>query len=91
MEGTDRETRPAGRSVNVLVFGNSADEIELAALDKARPFFGEHAQLEVVRNWSAGTNADAWANTERYRERAVGKTYSAHVTVRTIETPGDPS
>ena len=28
MEGIDRETRPAGREVSVLAFGDTADEVE---------------------------------------------------------------
>jgi hypothetical protein len=89
MEGIDRETRRAARSISVLVFGNNADEIELAALDVARPFFGGGVRLEVVRNWNASANADVWSRVARTREQAADKTYSAHITVRTVEP--DPS
>lgn len=85
MEGIDRETRPAGRGVQVLVFGNSADEIEMAALDEARPFFGPDVRLEVVRDWTANANAGTWRNVAATREKSAGKTHSAYVTVRTIE------
>jgi hypothetical protein len=87
MDSTDRETRPASRSMSVRVFGNSADEIELSALDEARPFFGEAARLEVARDWHAG-DVGSYATLNEYRERATGKKYTASVLVRTIEPEG---
>lgn len=38
-----------GRAVQVLVSGDTLDEIELAALDKARSVFGADAHLKVER------------------------------------------
>jgi hypothetical protein len=81
MEGIDRETRPAGREVSVFVFGDNADEIELAALDEARPFFGQHAHLTVVPDYRAlSVLPDGY-----YVTQAAGKKYQAAVIVRTIE------
>lgn len=46
-ESTEHRTGAGGRVLHVTVFGNSADEIEMAALDEARKFFGPDAQLEL--------------------------------------------
>jgi hypothetical protein len=81
MEGIDRETQPLGRSVSVLVFGDTADEIELAALDEVRPFFGDGVILEVVREWEAFDTSGPVGQMPQ----AAGKKYYARVTVRTIE------
>jgi hypothetical protein len=80
-EYTDRETRSPGREVSVFVFGDTADEIELAALDEARPFFGHHAQLTVIPAYKAVTVLP----NGPYAGQAAGKKYQATVTVRTIE------
>jgi hypothetical protein len=81
MEGIDRETRPAGREVEVFVFGNTADELELAALDEARPFFGDAVRLIVVPDYRAQTVlADG-----SYFMQSEGRKFQARVTVRTIE------
>ena len=85
MEGVERDTRPAGREVSVLVFGNTADEIELAALDEGRLFFGEAAQLRVVRDYKAWPVAEAAASLQA---KANGKLWHARVIVRTIEPGG---
>ena len=84
MDYTDRETRPAGREVEVFVFGDNADEIELAALDEARPFFGDTAHLTVVPAYKAM----AVRPEGSLAARAGGKKYQATVIVRTIE-PGE--
>ena len=59
MEDISRETQPAGRELSVRVYGDTADEIELAALDEVRPFFGDAVRLEVVRDYKAFTVADS--------------------------------
>jgi hypothetical protein len=74
-EATGRQVSP-GRELRTFVREDSADEIELAALDDARRFFGEDARLEVVRDYRA------WNNTSRDAE----KRYYATVTVRVIES-----
>jgi hypothetical protein len=88
-DDTDRETRPAGRNVNVHVFGDTADEIEMAALDEVRPFFGEDVRLEVVRDYKAWRISEltwlAAEDAEAVKAQANGKQWEADVTVRTIE------
>jgi hypothetical protein len=83
MENIDRETRPAGRSMVVTAFGDNADEIELAALDEVRPFFGAAVQLEVQRDYIAHA-----ATEGQRRTVAAGKRYTATVSVRAIEPGG---
>jgi hypothetical protein len=80
MEDTSRETQPAGRELSVRVYGDTADEIELAALDEVRPFFGDTVRLEVVRDYKAFTVVDS-----AFRDQAGGKKYYARVPVRTVE------
>ena len=82
MEDTNRETRPAGREVSVFVFGDTADELELAALDEARPFFGDTVQLRVVPDYTAHQVLPNGA----LAARAAGKRYQANMLVRTIES-----
>lgn len=81
MEGIDRETRPAGREMRVLVFGDNADEIELAALDEVRGFFGDDVRLEVICDYKVFRVLPG----EAVSTAANGKKYRAGVTVRTIE------
>ena len=81
-EGTDRETRPAGRELSLLVFGDNADEIEFAALDEARPFFGDGVHLTVVPAYTVHSVRLSGS----LAARAGGKKYQANVLVRTIET-----
>lgn len=50
-DDTEARQRAPGRTINVRVGGDTADEIELAALDAARAFFGDDRQLEVVRDY----------------------------------------
>lgn len=75
------EDRPCGRREGRLfsgsAVGDTADEIELAALDKARAFFGPDVRLEVVRNYAIVTN---WTLT-------TGK-YAAVVNVREVPADG---
>ena len=73
--------------MQVFVFGDTADEIELAALDEGRPFFGDSVRLGVVRDYTAHRVLP----NGTFGVLAAGKRYQANVTVRTIELPGDPS
>lgn len=50
MESTQKVSN--GRSISILAYGKTADELELDALDKAREFFGPDARLEVRRYYS---------------------------------------
>jgi hypothetical protein len=87
MEGIDRETRPAGREVEVFVFGDNADEIELAALAAARAFFGDDAHLTVVPAYKAMAVLPGYS----LEKQAGGKKHHAQVIVRTIEPMGGQS
>ncbi len=91
MEGIDRQIRPAGRDLSLLVFGDTADEIESAALDKARAFFGEPAHLTVVQGYEVHDDGDAPGGDRPLYPAAGGKKYRARVIVRTIEPTGEPS
>lgn len=55
MEETSERT--SGRSAKVRAIGNTADEIELNAIDQARGIFGPELRLQVVRDYQVGTNA----------------------------------
>lgn len=67
-----------GRSLRVRAFGDTADEIELSALDEARRVFGDDAKLTIRRDYLInrvgpdGTLAPF----------ADGKSYTASVDVR---------
>lgn len=74
-EGTEARQETPGRMIVTSVNGDTADEIELAALDAARECFGREVRLEVVRDYlvtSLGVTSG----------RIVGKKYTAHVKVR---------
>ncbi|HLJ99530.1 MAG TPA: hypothetical protein VKU39_06435 [Streptosporangiaceae bacterium] len=85
MNEANRDTRPPGRKVQVKVYGDTADEIEMSALDQARPFFGDHAQLMVVHDYRASSLGEH----SPLRYRAAGKRYVADVTVRAVEPDGE--
>jgi hypothetical protein len=75
---TERLKYP-GRIFRTSVVGDTADEIELAALDEARVFFGDGRQLEVVHDYQA-------IPVELIpRHAQSGKKYTAEVCVRTVE------
>lgn len=79
-EDTDRQVQPPpGRLMNVTVYGDTAEELELAALDQARKFFGSDPRLEVVRDYQV-TGVIPGNHTD-----ANGKLYVAGMRVRTIE------
>lgn len=86
-EDIDRETQPAGRSIRVLAAGDTMQEIELAALDEARTFFGADAHLMIVPDYGAVTIADAVDSfLAKYPKIAdSGKRWYAGVVVRTVE------
>ena len=75
-EDITQRQRPAGRTLNVTVFGDTADEIELAALDKARAFFGDGRQLEIVPDYKVSGTVSSDGTDKKYR---------AVVNVRTVE------
>jgi hypothetical protein len=77
-DDTQQGERRLGRSIEVLAFGDNADEIELAALDEARKFFGRDIHLEVVRDYRVLDVRPGGA----LEAKAGGKGYQATVTVR---------
>ena len=82
-EGTESTTRPRGRQVKLLVVGDNAYELELAALDEAREFFGTDMRLKVVDDYVAFP-IDPADSVAKVRES--GKRFYATVTVQTIES-----
>jgi len=71
-EGT--AARPTGREILVTAYGDTAEEVELAALDDARAAFGAGVQLEIERAYRLFPTRDG-------RETA-GRQYHADVLVR---------
>jgi hypothetical protein len=49
----DQRVSENGRRIRVTVYGDTADELELAALDEARKFFGEGPLLRIVDDYTA--------------------------------------
>lgn len=80
-EDTGRATRPAGREMSVLAFGDNVGEVEMAALDEVRAFFGEDLRLEIVPSYQV------WdvRPTNALAAEANGKKYYARIVVRVIE------
>ena len=78
-DDTTRQDKARGRTFLASVAGDTAVEIELAALDAARAFFGDGPQLEVVHDYTViDTNCIP-------AFRGCGKEYTAEVPVRTVE------
>ena len=78
-EDTGRRQESPGRVMHVYVWGDTAEEIELAALDKAREFFGPDRQLAVIPDYQVSSIGPHGP----FRES--GKRYTAGVRVRTVE------
>jgi hypothetical protein len=51
----DTSQQASGRSFTAFVYGDTANEMELAALDQARAFFGETVQLTIVKDYGVGS------------------------------------
>jgi hypothetical protein len=85
-------TTETGRELSVLVFGDTADEIQLAALDAARLFFGDTVRLVIVPAYKVHDDGDSkvMGSDRLLYPASGGKKYRARVAVHTIE-PGDPS
>jgi hypothetical protein len=73
-ESTNQHARHEGRSFSTAAFGDSTSEIELAALDEARKFFGPDVRMEIVKNYHVGTSVG-------HGEAANGKRYYSHVRI----------
>lgn len=67
------------RIFHTTVCGDTAEEIELAALDAAREFFGPAPRLQVVPDYQVCGVPDNSPHAE------TGKRYVAGVRVQTIE------
>jgi hypothetical protein len=80
-DDTDRSQRQEspGRIFHATAYGDTADEMEMYALDKARAFFGSAFRLEIVPDYQV-----CRANPRD----GTGKSYVAGMRIRTI---GDPS
>jgi len=72
-------TQPAGCVIHTSVCGDTAEEIELAALDDAREFFGPDRRLEVVADYQV-TRCNPGTSHAGH-----GKKFAAGVRVRTVE------
>ena len=79
---TDREVLRPGRRIHVLVFGDNASEIELAALDAAREFFGDSPRLRVVPDYLVH---DVRPGSPLEAARTSRKTWQADITVEAQE------
>ncbi len=66
------------RLFETSAYGDSETEIELAALDQAREFFGEGARLEVDRTYSIHSAENS--------PLAGGKKHRATIWVRVFES-----
>jgi hypothetical protein len=64
-DSTEHRTESPGRILNVNVFGNTVDEIEMAALDKAREFFGADLRLGLG-DYQTSANTTLSAPGKRY-------------------------
>jgi len=80
-EDTDRRQESPGRILHVYVCGDTANEIELAALDEARAFFGSDRRLAVIPAY----RIHATASSTILEIRKSGKRYVAGIDVQTIE------
>lgn len=77
-EHTEQQDGTLGRSIRILVFGDTADEIELYALDEARRVFGADIPLEIERSYQI----NPVGSHGPLIPQADGKRYSASVRVR---------
>lgn len=80
-EQVGQETHPAGRSLRVGAAGDTVAEMEMAALDEARKFFGADVHLMIVADYQAYPPDSSSIPALR----DSGKRYCAHMTVRTVE------
>jgi hypothetical protein len=84
-DGTDRDQRQESpsRTMTTHVCGDTADEIELAALTKAREAFGPYRLLSVIPSYRI-YEIDG-SSTAKHRES--GKRFDASVIVRAEDDP----
>ena len=75
MNEIETETRRP-KELTLLLFGDTSDEIELAALDAARAFFGSTVRLEIVPGYKVHDDGDDYLFHS-------GKKYRARLNIRT--------
>jgi hypothetical protein len=73
----DQHVSADGRILHVTVHGDNANELELAALDEARGFFGPDVHLEVVNDYQV-------TGTSEFDKDANGRKYIAGMRVRAL-------
>lgn len=77
---TEREQQDE-RSLLAEAYGDTPEELELAALDEARAFFGDDVRLAVVPNYAV---ARPQSPATAAKALAAGKIYRALVRVRIV-------
>lgn len=63
-------------------YGDTPEELELAALDEARAFFGDRVRLAIVPDYATARPQSPKTAT---RATELGKTYRALVRVRVVD------
>ena len=77
---TEREQSDE-RTFLAETYGDTPEELELAALDEARAFFGHEVRLAIVANYAV---ARPQSPATAARALEMGKTYRALVRVRIV-------
>ena len=74
MNEQEQRERTYGRRITVEVRADSMNELEMAALDEARAYFGSEVQLEVLPNYHVhayGHGVDNSNNGKRYHANVM--------------------
>jgi dihydroxyacetone kinase len=77
----EHEQEQDQRTFLAETYGDTPTELELAALDEARAFFGEDVRLAIVPNYAV---ARPQSSPTAERAAELGKTYRALVRVRIV-------
>jgi hypothetical protein len=77
MNDQDQHVSADGRILHVTAYGDNVNELELAALDEAREFFGPDVHLEVVNDYQV-------VGTGEFDKEAGDKKYAAGMRVRAL-------
>ncbi|MCF6467377.1 hypothetical protein FAF44_02970 [Nonomuraea sp. MG754425] len=73
-----------GRSMRPVAVGDTVDELELSALDKARAAFPPNVRLEIVPDYEIYTVPGDGGFSSFPGVLESGKTYYSHITVREV-------
>lgn len=76
MSGQQAGRTSPGRTMTIVAYGDSAAEMEMYALDKAREFFGTGLRLEIAQDYQVVTSGGM--------DDSGGKRYRAGVVVREV-------